>query len=69
MVILAVEFHQFRFNVRADAGEHRAQSIKDLFCEDFTAVFRYKDQMHMIRKTQCLTWRISLALLIDQTMI
>ena len=50
MVILAVEFHQFRFKVRADAGKYRAQVVNNLFCENFTSVLGYKDQMHMHQK-------------------
>lgn len=47
VVILAIELHQFRFKVSADAGEHRAQIVENLFGEDVAPVFGHKDQMNV----------------------
>ncbi len=47
MVVLPVELNQFRFKVKADPGEDRAQVINHLFGEDTTAVFGHEDQMNM----------------------
>ena len=50
MAILTVELHQFRFKVPADAGKDRAQVVKNLFREDFPAVFGHEDQIDMYKK-------------------
>jgi hypothetical protein len=47
MVILTIELHQFRFKVRADTGKYWAQVVKNLFCEDFAAIFCHEDKMYM----------------------
>ena len=47
MVMLAVEFHQFRLKVGADARKDAAQVINDFFCEHATAVFCHKDQVNV----------------------
>ena len=47
MVMLAVEFHQFRLKVGADARKDAAQVINDFFCEHATAIFCHKDQVNV----------------------
>ena len=47
MVIFTIELHQFRFKVRADTGKYWAQVVKNLFCEDFPAIFCHEDQMYV----------------------
>lgn len=51
MVIFTIKLHQFRFKVCADAGKYWAQVVKNLFGEDFTAVYCYEDQMYMYQET------------------
>lgn len=47
MIMLAVEFHQFRLKVSADARENATQIFNYFLCEHATAVFSHKDQVNM----------------------
>lgn len=47
---LSVELHQFGFNIRTDGGKSRMQLVKNLLCQDVTAVVCDEDQMHMDQK-------------------
>ena len=47
MVMLAIEFHQFRLKIGADASEDTSQVINYFLGEHITAVFCHKDQVNV----------------------
>ena len=47
MVMLAIEFHQFRLKVDTDASEDAAQVINHFLGKYATAIFRHKDQVNV----------------------
>ena len=47
MVMLTIEFHQFRFKVGANTSEDTSQVVNHFFGEHATAVFCHKDQVDM----------------------
>src|SRR5690606_30797752 len=50
VIVLAVELHQFRLEVGADAGEDVTQVVEDFLGEHFAPVFGHEDQMHVHQK-------------------
>ncbi len=50
VIVLAVELHEFRLEVRADAGKDFAQIVENIDREDISAVFGHEDQMDVHKK-------------------
>jgi hypothetical protein len=49
-VIVTIKLHQFRFKICTDAVKKCTQVVKNLFCENFTAIFCHEDHMGMKQK-------------------
>lgn len=47
MIVFAVEFDEFSFEIGADVRKNELQIIKDSFVKDISAVFGEEDQMDM----------------------
>jgi hypothetical protein len=47
MIVLAVHLNQLRFEVGADLGEDRSQSVDGVTVEHVATVFRHKDQVNV----------------------
>src|SRR5262249_26960651 len=48
--MLAVELHEFCFEVGADAGKDGSQVVEDVLGKHLSAAFGHEDQMHMHRE-------------------
>ena len=66
---LAIRLHQLRLEVHADLGEDGSQPVDCVAIEHPATVFRHKDQVGMHLENAMPSRRISLSLLMDQTML
>ena len=69
MIVFAVEFDEFSFEIGADVRKNELQIIKDSFVKDISAVFGEEDQMHMKIKNDMSTVTDFSLLFITDTVI